>query len=180
MNDSTSVIFKDMLFAALAAVIIILVFLINPPKVNDAMQAPGNLIVSVFWPKGSIDVDLWLSAPGEAQPVGFRNKSGKVWNLLRDDLGTIGDLLPTNYENAFSRGMPKGQYTINLVCYTCKVGPFDTIVRVEKKNKDGNILLFKEGKVRMSYSGEQKTFLNFVLNEDGSLQSMNQIQRKLF
>ena len=37
-------------------------------------------------PELDSDVDLWVQAPGDV-PVGYSNKGGAVFNLLRDDLG---------------------------------------------------------------------------------------------
>lgn len=180
MNDSASVVFRDMLFGALAAIIVVLIFLINPPDRKNEAELPGNLVVSIFWPEGSIDVDLWLTAPGEPAPVGFSNKDGRVWNLLRDDLGLTADLVPLNFENAYSRGMPVGRYTVNVFCFRCTVGPFDVIVKIERKKEDGSLVIVKEGTITLSYTREEKTFLNFNVNGEGKIVNLNQVQRKLF
>ena len=71
-------------------------------------QPPGNVMVEARWPDQlDTDVDLWVQAPGDV-PVGYSNKGGAVFNLLRDDLGRRGrDRL--NYEVSYSRGMPAGR-----------------------------------------------------------------------
>jgi hypothetical protein len=65
---------------------------------TDGVTAPGNVAVEMQWPdKLDADVDLWVQAPGDA-PVGYSNKSGRVFNLLRDDLGKAQDM---TYGNSF-------------------------------------------------------------------------------
>ena len=39
--------------------------------------------------------DLWVQAPGDL-PIGYSNKSGGVFNLLRDDLGKAKDMTDGN------------------------------------------------------------------------------------
>ena len=66
---------------------------------------PGNVMVEANWPPGmDSDVDLWVQAPGDV-PVGYSNKGGAVFNLLRDDLGQQLDLSGLNYESSYSRGV---------------------------------------------------------------------------
>jgi len=101
---------------------------INPPASADPnIPPPGNIAVLACWPEGAIDVDLWLGAPND-KPVGYSRKSGKVWSLLRDDLGTALDETPINCESAFARATPAGEYVANVHCYSC-TGP--TTVQVE-------------------------------------------------
>lgn len=100
--------------------LLVMLLLINPPtKADDAVTPPGNMIVTIAWPEGATDVDLWVRGPGESKAVGFSNRGGTLFNLLRDDLGTSNDTMPANYENAYSRGLPAGRYVINAHCYTC-------------------------------------------------------------
>lgn len=92
---------------------------LNPPASEDQTRAPGNVIAHIVWPNGDIDVDMWLTGPGEIQPVGYAHKDGLLWNLLRDDTGITSDLTGINYENAYTRGAPAGEYAINVHCYRC-------------------------------------------------------------
>ena len=41
-------------------------------------------------------------------PVGYSNKGGLFFNLLRDDLGKYKDNSPINYEVSYSRGISEG------------------------------------------------------------------------
>src|SRR3546814_3333786 len=105
LND---ILFRDALFIMVLIQYILIVLMLphlNPPASAKQADPPGNLIVHVSWPEGDADVDLWLDGPAEPVPVGYSNKGGVLWNLLRDDLGTKPDATPLNYENAFTRGV---------------------------------------------------------------------------
>jgi hypothetical protein len=95
------------------------VLLINPPTLDGEVDAPGNMTAAIIWPEGSTDVDLWVTGPGQPRATGYSNRAGRLWNLLRDDLGTAGDNTPLNFEHAYSRGLPAGEYILNAHCYTC-------------------------------------------------------------
>ncbi len=74
-------------------------------------------MIEARWPDGvDADVDLWVQAPGDV-PVGYSNKGGAIFNLLRDDLGQRADATGINYEVSYARGMPAGEYTANLHLY---------------------------------------------------------------
>ena len=86
-------------------------------KEQEEAKAPGNVMVEMHWPNDMpYDVDLWVKAPGEL-PVGFWNQSGLTFNLLRDDLGVEGDATDRNYEMSYSRGIPSGEYVVNVHMY---------------------------------------------------------------
>ena len=51
------------------------------------------------------------------RPVGYSNKGGVIFNLLRDDLGKRADATGMNYEVSYSRGIPAGEYTVNVHLY---------------------------------------------------------------
>jgi hypothetical protein len=96
---------------------VLMMTVVNPPNnasETDNIQAPGNVIIEAQWAdKLDADVDLWVQAPGNV-PVGYSNKSGEVFNLLRDDLGKVHDITDLNYEVAYSRGTPGGEYVVNV------------------------------------------------------------------
>ena len=126
-NDDSTV-FRDVIMLALLGFVTIVILLlphINPPTVAEATtDPPGNVLVEVRWPdEFDSDVDLWVQAPGDL-PVGYSNTGGDVFNLLRDDLGHSKDVTNVNYEVAYSRGTPAGEYTVNLHLYRNNAGPF--------------------------------------------------------
>jgi hypothetical protein len=60
-----------------------------------------------------------MSAPGDKR-VGYISKQGTVVALLRDDLGATSDLTDANFESAYTRGIPDGEYGVNVHCYSCR------------------------------------------------------------
>ena len=151
----------DALFNFLGVLIFFIVALIaqvNPPT-DPRIDPPGNMIVSATWPSGNIDVDLWVRH-GREPAVGYSNKSGKTWSLLRDDLGDANDGTPLNYEHAISRGLPDGEYIVNVRCYGC-AGKVPVPVAVEVRLASGELVW--SGVVTLVSDKQEKTALRFVM-----------------
>lgn len=86
---------------------------------EGSINQDNMLLIEMRWPDGFCDdVDLWVMAPGELKPVGYSNRGGVVMDLLRDDLGCSTDSTTLNYEVQFSRGIPNGNYFVNVFMYT--------------------------------------------------------------
>lgn len=156
-------------FALVAVVAYLLLMLINPPSQKSDQPPPGNLIVTIVWPEGGEqDVDLWVTSDGEERPIGFSNRSGKFWSLLRDDLGKRNDTLNINAENAYSRDIPQGRTTLNLFCYTCKAVPVPVGVEIVVViNGTSRTLL--ETKVTLYRHGQEITVVSFELTSEGTI-----------
>lgn len=182
-------VFQDMLFLLMlgfAAMVFMMLPHLNPPATDDAAEPPGNVIAHITWPQGDTDVDLWVTGPGEAVPVGYSNKGGRLWNLLRDDLGDGTDATDINFEVAYTRGIIPGEYIINVHCYRCTVLPVPVGVKVEVKREDKggpkapiNVIVIT--KVTLHQAGEELTAIRFILDRDGNLEdgSMNHVFRSL-
>lgn len=158
---------QDVLLAMLLGVAATIMFIlpsVNPASTEDQLTPPGNLVVSATWPEGNIDVDLWLGAPGEPA-VGYSNKSGKTWSLLRDDLGNSNDGTPLNYESAFSRGLPDGEYAVNVRCFGC-AGHVPVPVDVEIRLADGTLIW--SGVVSLERDKQERTAIRWRM-KDGSV-----------
>ena len=174
-GDSSDTVFRDVILLALSgfvAVVLILLPHLHPPLEAKEAPPPGNVVVEINWPsKIDADVDLWVEAPGD-QPVGYSNKGGKVFNLLRDDLGQFRDLTDVNYEVAYSRGVVEGEYTINIHLYRNKsaVVPVPVTVVASVKRSDGaNLKRLTSAKVELGYTGEEVTVVRFALNKAGEI-----------
>ncbi|MEO1020105.1 MAG: hypothetical protein AAFY56_20805, partial [Pseudomonadota bacterium] len=139
-EDSDAVVFRDVILLALAGFIALVILLlphIAEPGAEQTQDAtpPGNVMVEIRWPDAlDADVDLWVQAPGDV-PVGYSNKGGLIFNLLRDDLGLRADATKMNYEVIYSRGIPPGEYTVNLHLYRNRahVSPIPVTVVVSVK-----------------------------------------------
>jgi hypothetical protein len=149
----------DTLLAMLLGVAAVIMFIlpsVNPASTEQQLTPPGNLIASITWPAGDDDVDVWVSY-GDDFAVGYSNKSATVWSLLRDDLGNKNDTTPLNFESAFTRGMPDGEYAVNVRCYACTKVPMP--VSVDVRLADGGTVW--SGIVDILKSGQERTAIRF-------------------
>ena len=168
-DDGT--VFRDVIMLALLGFMTIVVLLlphINPPtKAAESLEPPGNVIIEVRWPDGlDADVDLWAAAPGD-RPVGYSNQSGKVFNLLRDDLGNVNDASGLNYEIAFSRGAPQGEYAVSLHLYrnhsAAPTVPASVAVKLKRRSDQPAELLMSKD-IELRNVGEEVTIVRFELD----------------
>ena len=176
-DDAGGTVFRDVVMLALVgfvAIVILLLPHLNPPgaKTADNMTPPGNVIVEIRWPDElDADVDLWVQAPRDV-PVGYSNKGGAVFNLLRDDLGNRVDVTGLNYETSYSRGIEAGEYTVNLHLYRNPSGVYPvpvTVVTSVKRNAKDTARQLLASDVLLVGEGEEVTVYRFDLNEDGDL-----------
>ena len=172
--------FRDVLSLALLgflAVIVLLLPHIAPEGIKNVSDAPapGNVVVEITWPDDmDADVDLWVQAPGDIA-VGYSNKGGAIFNLLRDDLGKTMDLSSINHESAFTRGMRGGEYVVNAHAYRIdpkQPPPFRVEAVISTKTTtDGvtrvNPVLFTQAEIR--YQNQELTLVRFELTDKGVL-----------
>ena len=186
-DDTTDTIFRDVILLTLIGFVAMVIMLL--PHISRTKQeavgnrAPGNVIVEMHWPSNlPVDVDLWVKAPG-VTPVGFWNQGNQVFNLLRDDLGAVGDATDENFEVSYSRGIPAGEYVVNVHMYGAlpdKVTvPVTVVVSVRKRLDDTKQILMTM--VRLTYRNQEETAFRFKLTGDGDLvpNSVNTLRRPL-
>jgi hypothetical protein len=178
-HDDAGVVFRDLITLALCGFVVCVVLImphINPPETKTAENTdpPGNVIVEVRWPDElDSDVDLWVEAPGDV-PVGYSNKGGVIFNLLRDDLGKRADATGMNYEVSYSRGIMPGEYTVNLHLYRNTAGVFPipvTVVTSVKKSAKESARQLLASHIELVREGEELTVYRFKLSEQGDLVS---------
>lgn len=188
-DDDTGTVFRDTIMLALAgfvAIVILVLPFINPEakQSEDGDRAPGNVVIEIQWPDGlDADVDLWVQAPGD-RPVGYSNKGGDFFNLLRDDLGKISDVTDLNYEIAYSRGIPAGEYTVNVHMYRSAGVTFPVPVRVVasvKGSPEESTRQLLTTTVMLRKENEEITAFRFRLDANGKLQrgSVHSLQKPL-
>jgi hypothetical protein len=188
-EDDGGTVFRDVIMLALAgfvAMVILLLPHLNPPgeAAEQTTEPPGNVIVELRWPDElDSDVDLWVEAPGDT-PVGYSNKGGAIFNLLRDDLGKRADATGLNYEVSYSRGIPEGEYTVNVHLYRNAANVFPipvTVVTSVKTSPKESARQLLASKIELMREGEELTVYRFRLSADGSLVagSVHSLQRNL-
>lgn len=186
-DDAAATVFRDVILLALigfvAMVIMLLPHVVPKKEQTEDHKAPGNVIVEMHWPSDlTVDVDLWVQAPNEI-PVGFWNMGGETFNLLRDDLGSEGDATHENYEIAYSRGIPAGEYTVNAHMYghapPDRSVPVTVVVSVRKKYDTAHQIL--ETDLELTRRGQEETALRFRLTAEGDLvpNSVSTLRRRL-
>lgn len=179
--------YVDLLLSLLALMLSSLFFALlmaHPPAKKsqaDPIKPPGQIAVSVCWPKSANDVDTWADGPGEPKPVGYSNKSGNIWSLLRDNLGDVDGKSPANCEAMFARETPAGEYTINIFGFALKDAsvPVHIEVSMGKSGNDMHTLINTDMDIRPR---QERTVIRFRLDEDGNLidGSSNQVFKPLF
>ena len=188
-EDSGGTVFRDVIMLALCgfvAMVLLMLPHLNPPSKadEDTASPPGNVIVEIRWPdEVDTDVDLWVQAPGDV-PVGYSNKGGLIFNLLRDDLGLNSDATEINYEVSYSRGIPSGEYTVNVHLYRNLQGLYPvpvTVVASVKRNEQDSARQIVSTKIVLTREGEELTAFRFTLDPNGELVpgSIHSLMRKL-
>ena len=152
---------------------------------SEEVQA-GSISVYAFWQDGiDLDVDLHLSSPS-GDHVYFAELSGKIWNLLRDDLGMLADPGPRNFENAYARGLPAGDYIVNIHAYRGAPDKYpvevegEVIITANPAAGKGSQKIVKQ-KVTLYRTGEEVTLVRFTIDGKGNVvpDSVNHIFKSL-
>src|ERR1700694_338397 len=152
--------FRDMLFLLVFAYLVIGAIALAHVAKNDQEQSrgqtpPGNVIVEMFWDKAiDADVDLWVQAPGDV-PVGYSNKSGRVFNLVRDDLGKGSDPNSMNYEVAYGRRHWAGEYEGNAMLYRARDHkyPIGAQIKVLLQKQQGQVHQALQSNIELTFEG---------------------------
>jgi hypothetical protein len=178
MDEETLTVWLDtalLMLGGFVLMAILMMTIVNPPAKSSevvGVASPGNVIVEAQWSDGlDADVDLWVSAP-EDKPVGYSNKSGAVFNLLRDDLGKAKDVTDTNYEVAYSRGMPAGEYIANVHMYRGVTVTYPIKVRVVaslKPDPQSSSFQVAAATVELTREDQEITAFRFRLDGEGRL-----------
>lgn len=163
---------NDLLLSLLAC-LLVAAFLIAAQKKQDETKetdpSAGDMSVLIFWPSGDVDIDLWLKSP-DGDVVSFNKKTGTVWSLLRDDLGAPNDLTDRNYENAYARGLPPGEYVATAHAYR-NSGKYpvsvDAELRIRSKPNTSPVVF--NAHVVLDHTGDEAVLFRFTIDANGEL-----------
>jgi len=174
-DDSTGTIFRDVILLTLIGFVAIVIMLLPHSKPTQEHQEdhkpPGNIIFEMHWPTDmAYDVDLWVKGPDE-HPVGFWNLGSPSFNLLRDDLGSEGDATKENYEITYSRGIPDGDYIVNVHMYgpipSNLVIPVTVVVSVKIPMHSTKQIL--KTVIKLRRHNQEETAFRFKMDDAGEL-----------
>lgn len=178
------------------AFMLIAMLAVSPKKKEEAkkeeVKSAGDMMIEIHWQdKLDIDIDLWAKSPDDERPVGYSNRAGKTFNLLRDDLGKKNDSTDRNFEMLYARGLPAGEYIVNVHYFlsherdqTPEEMPVDIIISTKVTGTfDGpdHMEQVIVRKVVLRELGEEITVVRFVVKEDGKLdkESINDFHQEL-
>jgi hypothetical protein len=137
---------------------------------------PAEYIVELQWKDGSRnDIDLWVSGPGSNNLVYFKHPDSGLITLDRDDKG-INNMVdgvsnPTRREVITLRKIIPGTYTVNVMMFKNNSGDTENPkVTIRRLNPYKEIV---EKTVDLTGEGEEKTILNFELDEKGNVVSQD-------
>lgn len=126
--------FLDVLFnlsVVFLALLIMILVIMKTEIVKTKIDAKAEFIVTMTWPEGDWDVDVWVQPP-EGPVVYYKNKESDVMNLERDDTGVNGDkfvidgeerINKLNQEILVVRGIYPGEYIINIHLFRTGASP---------------------------------------------------------
>lgn len=141
-------------------------------KEDQARGAVRSIItVHIIWPKGNEDIDTWGLGP-DGEPVGYSKLQSAMLVLLRDDTGHD-PATPANEEFMVSVADKEniaGHYVFNVFCYRCDrelIVEAKVMIQKIKNNVVVDMQTVFEKKVVMEKEGEEKTILQFDMNEKG-------------
>ena len=178
MDEETLTVWLDtalLMLGGFVLMTVLMVAMVNPAAKTaetSGEQAPGNVIIEAQWQDGlDADVDLWVRAPGD-RPVGYSNKAGRVFNLLRDDLGKAQDATSANYEIAYSRGIAAGEYAANVHLYRAVGVSYPVEVKIIaslKAKPEDRAQQIVATTVRLKGENDEITAFRFSLDGQGRL-----------
>ena len=138
---------------------------------QEAGTKVGDLTIEMQWPMGSeSDMDLWVRSPGD-KPIGYSRKTGKVCDLIRDDLGALHDAASRALEMVACRKAPAGEYVVNAHAYAFlekAAIPVRITVRRQRPGQNATETLLTKT-TTIDHNGQEVTIARFTLNPDGDL-----------
>ncbi len=180
MNKRTRIAFLDTLMIVILILIIVLKTEDNETAADDYVP-PGSVVVQVEWPPDKdVDVDLWVQGPGDV-PVGYSNKGGIYFNLLRDDLGNYSDTTRLNFEVTYSRGQPAGEYIVNLHLFSTRRGgpPVPCTVEIIMRVGSNKFAVIFKRDVILEHIGQELTVQRFTLDEKSNIIGQSLIPKQI-
>lgn len=171
-DSAMSLVFRDLLMLLallMLTLVVLLIPLIKVKKETSRAEKPaGDMIAEMVWPSDSpADIDLWVEAPN-GEKVGYSMPYGKIFNLVRDDLGRDVDFSGLNYEFSFSRGIPDGRYRMSIVYYSDNdQGKEPVEVRMSIRHRKARLMIVVyETMITLDHPGQEKSVISFQMKDE--------------
>ena len=183
----------DLLFCTIIFILIVMVTLsklVNTKESKEVkkeekvmLTVEAALSVSITWPKGPEDIDLWVTGP-DGRPVGYQNTRSESLGYLRDDTGSSQNDIGAdhNYELVTAHKFKPGHYVVNLHYFSSHGGKtkIDIKVKILLKKKDEGTEVIYNDTVRLHHEKYETTVVQFDLLADGSVVGKTTDQKPLF
>jgi len=162
----------------------------NPAKKDRKVDVKAEYIITVQWPLDfDDDVDVYVEDP-QGHLVYFNRREDGLMHLDRDDYGMRNDRImtpfgtiieyPENREIVTLRGTAAGEYVINVHMYRrtdTEKPPCPVTVSVEKMNPYVSLVHVRV--VILEHNGDEKTICRFILDKDGAVKEVNEMDKRL-
>lgn len=179
--------YRDLLFTLLIAFMAmsVLALIIVAKTETSSSSNQGNILVELVWEKNAdADIDLWVQSPGDTA-VGYSNKHGVTFNLLRDDMGRTHDPSSRNQEIAVGRGLKPGSYIVNIYYFGAPghgevPRPIRCDIKITLVANDKARVIAQE-QIILTMREEERTAVRFTLDHEGSVVpgSINKIYKPI-
>lgn len=180
--------FIDKLFIMIIVflgIAILALILINPILKKKDVDTKAEFIIFMDWPKGDVDVDIWLRTPG-GEIVYYQDKEKGFVALERDDTGLRNDVIrlangetminPVNHETVTIRGIDPGEYTVNIHLYRhgdhIKYNrPFSPPIKVDIQMQKINpkVQVFYKDTKTLSITRQELHVVKFTVQPNGDI-----------
>jgi hypothetical protein len=149
----------------------------RPPQVKTY----GAYAVTLSWPAGNNDVDLYVRDPAGAICY-FRDTQVDQMQLEHDDLGKMA----TSYgrgrkhveRTALRRTMP-GQYVVNTLLFSRATGTAPIAVSAELWSLQGDDRMLKARTVYLAHAGDERTPFRFTVDSSGATTGFSYVRVSL-
>lgn len=171
MNKSTWIAFNDVQMNMVATIIFILIIAVKamqPPAHSSTVD--GDLVIVMTWPESpATDMDLWVKAPNDPKPVGFkRHFNGRGLEVGNDDTGTD-DVHTTHrrFEKVVAKGLFPGEYVVNVHSYS-KFTPCSVQLTAQLKDvQTGLVTTIWTVEASFDHLNDERTVARFLLDANG-------------
>lgn len=189
-NENPFEILLSLVLIRFVILALVLIFVMPKQEVKKLVENRdrGLIRIEIIWEQGKdVDVDLWVQAPGDS-PVGWSNKNGKIFDLVRDDLGALNNPSGIHYEIAYARNVPSGEYVVNVHLYANREAnynriPVKCIITMSKEDSDKSVKEnVYERSIEFNKVGDEITVVRFTLDGNKAIipNSISTIQRNIY
>jgi hypothetical protein len=182
--------FSVMLFKALQVVaflFFIALLAISPDSKDGKVDSKAEFFITMDWPDNHPDdLDLFVQDPA-GNIAWYRHREAGFMVLERDDRGGANDFIVVNGRKIASpireeivtiRGIIPGEYTVNVSHFQATTGlPVPATVKVQKLNPTAQVIF--DDKIFVDHTGDEKTTVRFVLDNQGKVIDVNRRQKSL-